>query len=135
MPVYRDRVYPFLVDKLGNPEPILKVRARILALAEGNVLEIGVGPGGNLKYYDPGKVTKLYALEPNQGMIRLAERRRNRNGLKIEFLDLPGERIPLADGSMDTVVSTFTFCSIPGIVEAIRGIGRVLRPGGKLIFF
>jgi len=68
-------------------------------------------------------------------MIRLAERRRNRTGLKIEFLDFPGERIPLADGSMDTVVSTFTLCSIPGIVEAIRGIGRVLRPGGKLIFF
>src|SRR5262249_1557826 len=53
----------------------------------------------------------------------------------IEFLDLPGERIPLEDGSVDTVVSTFTLCTVPGVVEVIRGIGRVLRPGGKFIFF
>jgi len=68
-------------------------------------------------------------------MIRLAERQRRRTELDVEFLDLPGERIPLADGTVDTVVSTFTLCTIPGVVEAIRGIARVLRPGGKLIFF
>jgi ubiquinone/menaquinone biosynthesis C-methylase UbiE len=68
-------------------------------------------------------------------MVRLAEEQRRRTKLDIEFLDLPGERIPLEDGSVDTVVSTFTFCTIPGIVEAIRGVGRVLRPGGRLIFF
>ncbi|PYX67577.1 MAG: hypothetical protein DMG78_27385 [Acidobacteria bacterium] len=55
--------------------------------------------------------------------------------MDIEFLDLPGEGIPLADASIDTVVSTFTLCTIPGVVEAIQGIRRVLRPGGKLIFF
>jgi ubiquinone/menaquinone biosynthesis C-methylase UbiE len=55
--------------------------------------------------------------------------------LDIEFLDLPGERIPLANASIDTVVSTFTLCTIPGIVQAIQGIGRVLKPGGKLVFF
>src|SRR5262249_51576430 len=55
--------------------------------------------------------------------------------LDVEFLDLPGERIPLGDSTVDTVVSTFTFCTIPAVVEAIRGIGRVLRPGGRLIFF
>ena len=65
----------------------------------------------------------------------MAEQERQRTKLDIEFLDLPGERIPLADGSVDTVVSTFTLCTIPGVVEAIRGIGRVLKPGGKFIFF
>ena len=55
--------------------------------------------------------------------------------LDVEFLDLPGERIPLKDGTVDTVLSTFTLCTIPGVVEALRGVRRVLKPGGKLIFF
>lgn len=68
-------------------------------------------------------------------MIRLAERERCRTELDIEFLDLPGERILLENGSVDTVVNRFTLCTIAGVVEAIRGIARVLRPGGKFIFF
>jgi len=135
MPFYKDRVYPHLVTMLGNPKPIRDVRQRILPLAEGRILEIGVGPGVNFVHYDPAKVSKVYALEPNPGMIRMAEQQRCRTKLDVEFLDLPGERIPLGDGSVDTVVSTFTLCTIPGVVEAIRGIRRVLRPGGKFIFF
>ena len=135
MPFYRDHIYPHLVDVLGDPPPIRKIRQQIVSLAEGKVLEIGVGSGANFSHYDPARVSKLYALEPNPGMLRLAERQRQRTKLNVEFLDLPGERIPLADGAVDTVVSTFTLCTIPGIVEAIRGIGRVLRPDGKLIFF
>jgi len=135
VPFYRNRVYPRLVRMLGNPKPILEVRQRIVPLAQGTVLEVGVGPGVNFKHYDPAKVNKLYALEPNPGMVRLAESNRRQTDLDIEFLDLPGERIPLDEGSVDTVVTTFTFCTIPGLVEAIQGIGRVLRPGGRLIFF
>ncbi len=135
MPFYKDRVYHHLVTMLGNPKPIREVRQRILPSAEGRILEIGVGPGVNFVHYDPAKVSKVYALEPNPGMIRMAEQQRCRTKLDVEFLDLPGERIPLGDGSVDTVVSTFTLCTIPGVVEAIRGIRRVLRPGGKFIFF
>jgi ubiquinone/menaquinone biosynthesis C-methylase UbiE len=135
MPFYRDHIYPHLVRILGDPEPFREVRQRIVPLAQGKVLEIGVGPGVNFAHYDPARVSKLYALEPNPGMVRLAERQRIRTQLDIEFLDLPGERIPLEDGTVDTVVSTFTLCTIPGVVEALRGARRVLKPGGKLIFF
>ncbi len=134
MPFYRDHIYPRLVSALGDPKPIQEVRQRMIPLAQGEVLEIGVGPGVNLVLYDPKKVNKVYALEPNPGMIRLAEQHR-RTELNVEFLDLPGERIPLGDGSVDTVVSTFTLCTIPGVADAIRGIGRVLRPGGQFLFF
>jgi ubiquinone/menaquinone biosynthesis C-methylase UbiE len=120
---------------LGNPKPVRNIRQRLIPLAKGRVLEIGVGPGVNFVHYDPARVSKVYALEPNPGMIRRAEQQRRRTQLDVEFLDLPGERIPLADGSVDTVVSTFTLCTIPGVAEAIRGIGRVLRPGGQFIFF
>ena len=135
MPLYRDYLYPRLVDILGDPSPIRKVRGQIILLAQGNVLEIGVGSGANFIHYDATKVNKLYALEPNLGMIRLARKRQRRTKLKIEYLDLPGEQIPLEDETIETVVSTFTLCTIPNIAAAIRGIARVLKPDGKLIFF
>jgi SAM-dependent methyltransferase len=135
MPFYKDHFYPYLVDILGDPAPILKVRQQIIPLAQGNVLEIGAGSGANFLHYDVTKVNKLYALEPNPGMIRLAERKQRKTKLNIEFIDLPGERIPLDDDSIDTVVSTFTLCTIPGLLDAIKGIARVLKPTGKLIFF
>ena len=135
MPFYRDTIYPHLVNLLGDPPPIKKIRQQIIPLAKGNVLEIGVGSGANFIHYDPTKVGKLYALEPNLGMIRLAEKQQRRTKLNIEYLDLPGERIPLEDETVDTVVSTFTLCTIPDIPTAIGGIARVLKPDGKLIFF
>jgi SAM-dependent methyltransferase len=133
MPFYKDRVYPHLVTMLGNPPPIQNIRQRIVPLAQGKVLEIGLGSGVN--FVTTMLQEKVYALEPNPGMIRMAEQQRRRTELDIEFLSLPRERIPLADGSVDTVVSTFTLCTIPGVLEAIRGIGRVLKPSGQFIFF
>jgi SAM-dependent methyltransferase len=135
MSFYKDRIYPYLVDTLGDPAPILKVRHQLIPMAQGKVLEIGAGSGANFVHYDPSKVSRLYALEPNPGMIHLAKRQQRKTKLNIEFIDLPGERIPLEDESVDTVVSTFTLCTIPGIMDAIQGIARVLKPTGKLIFF
>jgi len=135
MPFYRNHVYPRLVDALGDPEPIRQVRRRLLPLARGMVLEVGAGSGANFAHYDSARVTKLYALEPNATMVRMAERRRDQVDLDIEFLGLPGEAIPLADDAVDTVVSTFTLCSIAGVFTALAEARRVLRPGGRLIFF
>jgi ubiquinone/menaquinone biosynthesis C-methylase UbiE len=135
MPFYRDRVYPAIVKALGDPEPIREVRKRLIPRATGIVLEIGVGPGVNFAHYDATRVRRLYALEPNPGMVRYAERERAGTGLDVSFLDLPGERIPLPDAAVDTVVSTFTLCTIPGVVDALEGVRRVLKPGGRFLFF
>jgi len=135
MPFYRDHIYPQIVRVFGDPPPIREIRQRIVSWADGKVLEIGVGPGVNFVHYDPARVGKIYALEPNRTMVELAERQRRRTQLDVEFLGLPGERIPLEDDTVDTVVSTFTLCTIPGVLEALRGVERVLKPGGKLIFF
>jgi ubiquinone/menaquinone biosynthesis C-methylase UbiE len=134
MSLYRDRVYPAIVKALGDPEPIREVRKQLIPRAAGTVLEIGVGPGVNFAHYDPAKVTRLYALEPNAGMVRYAERQRAGTRLAVTFLGLPGERIPLDDAAVDTVVSTFTLCTIPGVEDALRGIRRVLKPGGQFLF-
>lgn len=133
MPFYRDHIYPRLVSWLSDPEPVHEIRRRLIPQAQGTVLEIGVGSGVNFNFYDIDRVTKLYALEPNRTMVRLSREHR-RPGLNVEYLELPGERIPLEDGTVDTVVSTFTLCTIPGVEEAIRGMRRVLKPDGKLIF-
>lgn len=135
MPFYRNYIYPRLVDMLGDPPPIQKIRQQIIPLAYGKVLEIGAGSGANFPHYDPARVSKLYALEPNLGMVRLAEKQAHQTKLNIEFIDLPGERIPLDNDTIDTVVSTFTLCTINGIRDAIQGLARVLKPEGKLIFF
>jgi ubiquinone/menaquinone biosynthesis C-methylase UbiE len=135
MPFYRDTIYPYLVDTFGDPPLIRKIREQIIPLAEGNVLEIGVGSGANFPHYDPKRVSLLYALEPNLGMIRRAQNKQQRTRLNIEYLDLPGERIPLEDETVDTVVSTFTLCTIPDVGTAVRGLARVLKPDGRLLFF
>lgn len=135
MSFYKENIYPHLVTVLGNPKPIAEIRQRIVPAAQGDVLEIGVGPGVNFLHYDPARVNKVYALEPNPGMLRRAEEQRSKTRLPIEFLDLPGERIPLPDQSVDTVVSTFTLCTIRGVTDTIRGLARVLKPDGKFIFF
>ena len=134
---YRHHIYTHLVSLLGNPKPIREIRQQIIPKAQGTVLEIGVGPGVNFAHYNRARVNKVYALEPNPGMLRLAEKERHKLNLNldIEFLEFPGERIPLSDHAVDTVVSTFTFCTIPAVAEAIQGLRRVLRPGGNLIFF
>ena len=135
MSFYRDRVYPQIVRKLGNPKPIDDIRRQIVPLAHGHVLELGVGPGVNFAYYDPDKVSKVFALEPNPGMLRRAAQEQRRTSVEVEFLDLPGEQLPLDDSSVDCVVSTFTMCTIPDVAQALRGVNRVLKPGGELIFF
>ena len=135
MSFYEEYIYPFLVDKLGDPPPIRRVRQQLIPQAHGHILEIGAGSGANFPHYDPAKVTRLYALEPNPGMIRLAERKLRETRLDIEYLDLAGEHIPLENGTIDTVVSTFTLCTISDIAPAIQGLVRVLKPDGKLIFF
>jgi SAM-dependent methyltransferase len=135
MGFYRNRLYPRLVHALGNPKPIREIRQRIIPRAQGKVLEIGAGSGANFEHYDPARVCTLCALEPNPGMIRLADRQRRKTKLDVEFLKVPGEDLALDDQSVDTVVTTFTLCTIDGVVEALYGMRRVLRPNGLFIFF
>src|SRR5215467_13172075 len=118
---------------MGDPKPIRDLRQKVIPLASGTILEVGSGAGANFPHYDPARVTKIYALEPNAQMIALAEPQRPAC-LVVEYLELPGERIPLQDASVDSVVSTFTLGTIPDVLSALQGMQRVLRPAGKLIF-
>jgi len=109
-------------------------RQKILPSAEGQVLEVGMGSGINIPHYDPVKIEKLWGLEPSIGMREKAKTRVDAAPFELEWLGLTGEEIPLEDNSIDTVVLTYTLCTIPGWLAAVKQMRRVLKPGGRLLF-
>jgi ubiquinone/menaquinone biosynthesis C-methylase UbiE len=98
------------------------------------VLEIGIGTGLNLPHYDRTRVESIVGLDPGLEMHRLARRRMRQAGLSVELVALSAETIPFADASFDTVLVTYSLCTIPDAVAALREMRRVLKPGGRLIF-
>lgn len=109
-------------------------RRRTAPRAYGVVLELGFGSGLNLPFYDPARVQRLYALEPQEVMLKLARRRIARAPFPVEVLQTGAEHVPLPDQSVDTVLSTWTLCTIPSVEQALREARRLLRPTGQLLF-
>ncbi len=134
MGIYDSHVLPHLINLACGAKPIAKQRQKVVPRARGVVLEVGFGTGLNLPYYDVAAVTRLYALEPSRETRKLAARRVAASALAIEFLDLPGEDIPLEPACVDTVVVTYTLCTIADVGRALEGMRRVLKPEGRLLF-
>ncbi len=134
MSFYEQRILPRLINCACGTAPIMKQREKVVPQARGTVLEIGIGTGHNLPFYDPTRVTRLIGLDPSGTSWKLAGGRAAQLAFDVEFIGLPSERIPLDDASVDTVLVTYSLCTIPDAVAALRGMSRVLRPGGKLIF-
>jgi len=131
---YEEHLLPPLLNMACSAKPNRRQREKIVPRASGDVLEIGFGGGLNLPHYDRDRVRKLFALEPSAAMRASAAERIERAGMDIELIDLPGERIPLADNSIDTVLITYTLCTIEDTATALAGVRRVLRPGGTLLY-
>jgi ubiquinone/menaquinone biosynthesis C-methylase UbiE len=134
MGFYDRYLLPPLLEMAMGAKPIQYQRRKVVPLAEGRVLEIGLGAGQNLPFYDPTKVTHLWGLEPAPEMRARAMKRAHDVKFPLEFLDLKAEEIPLEDKSVDTVLVTYTLCTIPDVNRALKGMRRVLKPGGRLIF-
>lgn len=134
MSFYEDRILPHVINKACSLGQVMKLRSQIVPLARGTVLEVGMGSAINLPFYDRNKVEKVYGLEPSEGMRRKAQANLSESPVPVEWLDLPGEQIPLADNSVDTVLLTFTLCTIPDWQAALKQMHRVLKPGGELLF-
>ena len=134
MGLYDRWVLPKLLDYAMKQKPIAMQRSKVVPQASGRVLEIGMGSGLNLAFYDRGRVAKLWGLEPSEELRSIARERAKEAGMDIEFLGVPGEQIPLDDASVDTVVTTYTLCTIPGVERALGEMHRVLAPGGTMLF-
>lgn len=123
-----------MINLACSSRPACKQREKVVHRAYGDVLEIGFGGGLNLPHYDSGKVRRVFGLEPSAGMRRSAESMIAASGIEVELLDVPGEEIPLDDNSVDSVLMTYTLCTIPDAIAALRGMRRVLKPRGHLYF-
>jgi ubiquinone/menaquinone biosynthesis C-methylase UbiE len=134
MGFYEDRVLPHMINLACGGRPIERQRLKVVPMAEGRVLEVGMGPGLNIPFYDAERVEMVWGLEPSEGMRRKAEENLAKAPFPVEWLGLPGEQIPLDDKSADTVLLTYTLCTIPDFEAALAQMRRVLKPGGKLIF-
>lgn len=134
MNFYQRHIEPALINCACSVGSVQARRKQITPRASGTVLEVGFGSGHNLPFYDNDKVNKLFALEPSEGMRKRAAERLAQTPLDVELLDLPGERIPLDADSVDSILITYTMCTIPGIQDALGEMRRVLRPGGHMYF-
>jgi ubiquinone/menaquinone biosynthesis C-methylase UbiE len=134
MGLYNKYVLPRFLDSICQMKPLLEDRQRIVPLADGRVLEIGFGTGLNLPYYDANKVQRVIGIDPAEEMLDLARPRLNALRFPVELLPAMAEDIPLPDDSVDTVLVTFSLCTIPGTAQALQEMRRVLKPGGRLLF-
>lgn len=134
MGLYDRYLLPVLLNTAMSAKPIRYQRKKVVPRAEGRVLEIGFGAGHNLPFYDASKVSHLWALEPSKEMRERAAERVSQSSIPLEFLDLPSEEIPLGSEEADTILITYTLCTIPDVMKALGEMRRVLKPQGKMIF-
>lgn len=133
MNFYRRFILPRLIDLAMGNRLVAKYRGMMVPAARGRVLEIGIGSGLNLPFYG-ADVTQLFGLDPSPGLLRMADHRTDAAPFPIELVRGEAEDIPLESGSVDTLVSTWSLCSIAGIDQALSEMRRVLKPDGRLIF-
>jgi len=133
MGFYSDVILPRLCDLAMRNKLLLPIRQRVIGAAEGRVLEIGVGSGLNLPFYRP-PVREVLALEPAAKLVTMARSASRGTIMPVSFLEASAEAIPLEDHCVDTIVTTWTMCSIPHAEAALAEMRRVLRPGGRLLF-
>lgn len=134
MSFYESRILPWLIDRTCSMGQVMKRRSLIIPEAQGVVLEVGIGSGINLAMYDPERVSLVYGLDPSPGMKRKAAENLASSPVPVTWLQQSGETVPLEDNSIDTVVLTFTLCTIPDWHQALIEMHRVLRPEGTLLF-
>ena len=134
MGFYERYIAPPLINLACGKKSIRKQREKIVPEAEGVVLELGFGSGLNLPHYDRSKVKQLFALEPAPGMLKRACKVAARSDLPVEILPETAEALSLPAGSVDTIVVTYSLCTIPDTRTALEGARRALRPGGRLLF-
>jgi ubiquinone/menaquinone biosynthesis C-methylase UbiE len=134
MGLYETYILPWITDIVCSGKSITYQRRKVVPLAKGRVLEIGVGSGLNLQFYDSSNVDHIWGLDPSARMRKMAAKRAQNLQFEVDFIGLSGNEIPLEENSVDTVLVTYTMCTIPDLVQALSEMRRVLKPGGELIF-
>ncbi len=133
MSFYNDHVLPHVINLSMRNRQLRPYRGRVIAHAEGRVLEVGVGAGVNLPFYGT-RVQEIVGLEPSARLAAMARHAAEESRTPVTFIEGSAETIPLESGSIDTVVTTWTLCSIPDAARSLAEMRRVLKPTGQLLF-
>jgi len=133
--IYQDRVLPYLIHLSMRQGNLATYRQRLLSAADGRILEIGVGSGHNFRYYSE-RADHVIGLDPSPKLLSMARETIRSRALPfpVELLQASAEAIPLRSGSLDTVVTTWTLCTIPNVTSALAEMCRVLKPDGRFLF-
>ena len=134
MGLYNRYILPNLIDLIASTDSVMQPRSRVVPEARGRVLEIGIGSGLNLSLYDPTRVSEIVGVDPAAGMQRPARQRAAQIEIPVRTIALELGQIQAQDASFDSIVCTYTLCSIPDAAAALKEMRRVLKPGGKLLF-
>ncbi len=134
MGLYDRHILPHLIDLACGMGAVMKARSQIVPQAHGRVLEIGIGSGLNLAFYDPAKVQQIVGVDPSADMQALARERAAKINIPVEMIALELGQIQAPAASFDSIVCTFTLCTIPDAVAALKEMRRVLKAGGRLWF-
>ena len=134
MSLYDKYVLPKFLNCACGSNPVSRQRQKVVPLVEGKVLEVGVGSGLNLPFYDKSKIDELWGLDPSEELSDMARKVADRENIVVNFISSGAEEIPLPDSYFDSVLITYTMCPIPEVARDNKEIKRVLKRGGKLIF-
>jgi len=133
MSFYSNSIIPYCIDLAMSGSSLEQYRQELLTEVSGEILEIGFGTGLNLPHYPPS-VSKITTIDPNPGMQKLARSRIAKSQISVDYKVLNGESLPMPDEIFDSVVCTWTLCSIPLVEQALSEVYRLLKPGGKFYF-
>lgn len=131
---YDRHILPFVIEHACATGPVMKQRSKVIPHAYGDIVEIGLGSGHNLPFYDAEKVRSVIGVDPAGEMLAKAKARAAACPFPVEMAALDGEHLPFPNASADTVVVTYALCTIPHPEQALFEMRRILRPDGRLLF-
>ena len=134
MSLYEKYVLPKFLNCACGSKPVSYQRKKVVPLAEGKVLEIGIGSGLTLPFYDKAKIDEIWGLDPSEELSEMAKQVADEESMEVKFISSGAEDIPLPDNYFDCVLVTYTMCTIPEVQRANQEIRRVLKEDGKMIF-
>ena len=132
--LYERHVLPKVLDACCSTKPVNYQRNKIVPHAKGKILEIGIGSGINIPFYNKANVEKIYGLDPSEELNNIAQKKAINNNLEIDFLLNGAEEIPLPSNSMDTILITYTLCTIQDLESSLKEIKRVMKDDAVMLF-
>ena len=132
--LYEKYLLPKMLDCCCSTKPINYQRNKVVPYAKGKILEIGIGSGINIPFYKKSQIEKLYGLDPSEELNHMALKVANKHNLDVEFLLSGAEEIPLPSNSIDTILITYTLCTMPDLNSSMSEMKRVLKDDGNFLF-